>query len=160
MPKLFCVWWQKPWNWWKGSDRVKPTYLEKICCSAIIYKTHSAWTGLRSKAAIRDKIPATDGLNQGRTLGALTGVHFVWSDPTTFPVPWVSLSDSLQRAGLSPQRKGLGQRWNANIWGGNGNIPLLTLILLTWRIGWVPNNASKWQMGFNLAFKGLKIYFF
>jgi len=32
---------------------------------------------------------------------------------------------------------------------------LLTLILLTWRIGWAPNNASKWQMGFNSAFKGL-----
>jgi hypothetical protein len=32
----------------------------------------------------------------------------------------------------------------------------LTLILLTWRIWWVPNNASKWQMGFNSAFKGLR----
>ena len=32
----------------------------------------------------------------------------------------------------------------------------LTLILLTWKIGWAPNNASKWQMGFNLAFKGLR----
>jgi hypothetical protein len=32
----------------------------------------------------------------------------------------------------------------------------LTLILLTWRIGWAPNNASKWQMGFNLVFKGLR----
>jgi hypothetical protein len=32
----------------------------------------------------------------------------------------------------------------------------LTLILLTWRIWWTPNNASKWQMGFNSAFKGLK----
>jgi hypothetical protein len=31
----------------------------------------------------------------------------------------------------------------------------LTLILLTWRIWWVPNNASRWQMEFNLAFKGL-----
>jgi hypothetical protein len=31
----------------------------------------------------------------------------------------------------------------------------LTLILLMWRIGWVPNNTSKWQMGFNSAFKGL-----
>jgi len=30
----------------------------------------------------------------------------------------------------------------------------LTLILLTWRIRWAPNNAS-WQMGFNSAFKGL-----
>ena len=25
-----------------------------------------------------------------------------------------------------------------------------------WRIRWAPNNASKWQMGFNSAFKGLK----
>jgi hypothetical protein len=32
----------------------------------------------------------------------------------------------------------------------------LTLILLTWRIGWAPNNARKWQMGFNSAFKALK----
>jgi len=32
---------------------------------------------------------------------------------------------------------------------------LLTLILLTWRIWWAPNNASRWQMGFNWAFKGL-----
>jgi len=35
------------------------------------------------------------------------------------------------------------------------NVPELTLILLTWRIWWAPNNASKWQMGFNSAFKGL-----
>jgi len=34
-------------------------------------------------------------------------------------------------------------------------LPALTLILLTWRIGWAPNNASKWQMGFNSVFKGL-----
>ena len=32
----------------------------------------------------------------------------------------------------------------------------LTLILLTWRIWWAPNNASRLQMGFNLAFKRLK----
>jgi hypothetical protein len=32
---------------------------------------------------------------------------------------------------------------------------LLTLILLTWRIWWAPNNASRWQMEFNSAFKGL-----
>ena len=31
----------------------------------------------------------------------------------------------------------------------------LTLILLTWKIWWAPNNASKCQMGFNSAFKGL-----
>jgi len=31
----------------------------------------------------------------------------------------------------------------------------LTLTLLMWRIWWAPNNASKWQMEFDLAFKGL-----
>jgi len=34
---------------------------------------------------------------------------------------------------------------------------VLTLILLMWRIWWAPNNASKWLMGFNSAFKGLKL---
>jgi len=33
---------------------------------------------------------------------------------------------------------------------------ILTLILLTWRIWWAHNNASRWQMGFNLAFKRLR----
>ena len=33
-----------------------------------------------------------------------------------------------------------------------------TLILLKWRKWWSPNNASKWQMGFNSAFKGLTIF--
>ena len=27
--------------------------------------------------------------------------------------------------------------------------------LLTWKIWWAPNNASKWKMGFNSAFKGV-----
>ena len=31
----------------------------------------------------------------------------------------------------------------------------LTLYLLTWRLWWAPNNASKGQMEFNSAFKGL-----
>jgi hypothetical protein len=31
----------------------------------------------------------------------------------------------------------------------------LTLNPLTWKIWWAPNNASKWQMGFNSTFKGL-----
>ena len=35
------------------------------------------------------------------------------------------------------------------------NIMLLILILLTFRIWWAPNNACKWQMGFNSAFKRL-----
>ena len=34
----------------------------------------------------------------------------------------------------------------------------LTLILLTWRIWWAPNNACKWQMWFNSVFKGLINY--
>ena len=31
----------------------------------------------------------------------------------------------------------------------------ITLILLMWRIWWAPNNASRWQMWFNSAFKGV-----
>jgi len=31
----------------------------------------------------------------------------------------------------------------------------LTLKPLTWKIWWAPNNASRWQMRFNSAFKGL-----
>jgi len=37
---------------------------------------------------------------------------------------------------------------------------ILTLILLTWRIWRAPNNASRWQMGFNSAFKRLRLYIF
>ena len=33
---------------------------------------------------------------------------------------------------------------------------LLTVTLLMWRIWWAPTNASKWQMGFNSVFKGLR----
>ena len=36
----------------------------------------------------------------------------------------------------------------------------LLFYLLTCRIWWAPNNASKGQMGFNSAFKGLKLYLF
>jgi hypothetical protein len=39
----------------------------------------------------------------------------------------------------------------------NTHSPSLTLTLLTWRIWWDPNNASKWQVGFNSTCKGLKI---
>jgi hypothetical protein len=38
----------------------------------------------------------------------------------------------------------------------NGQLPVLTLNLLTSTIVAPPINASKWQMGFNSAFKGLK----
>ena len=42
-----------------------------------------------------------------------------------------------------------------NLWQISVQIQILTLILLTWRIWWAPNNANKWQMGLNSAFKGL-----
>jgi hypothetical protein len=32
----------------------------------------------------------------------------------------------------------------------------LTLTLLTWGICWAPNSASRWKVGFNWAFKGLR----
>ena len=39
---------------------------------------------------------------------------------------------------------------------GKRGVCVLTLFLLTWRIWWAPNKANKWQMEFNLAFKGLR----
>jgi len=36
---------------------------------------------------------------------------------------------------------------------------ILTLTVLSWRIWWAPNNASKWQVGFNSAFEGLTAVF-
>ena len=33
----------------------------------------------------------------------------------------------------------------------------LTLTLLTWRLCWASNNVRRWQMGFNLASRSLKI---
>jgi hypothetical protein len=48
--------------------------------------------------------------------------------------------------------------WKHHHWCGCGHCKAwthLTLILLTWNIGWAPNNARKWQMEFNLVFKGL-----
>ena len=35
----------------------------------------------------------------------------------------------------------------------------LTLILLTWRIWWAPNNTTKWHIGFNSTFKGLRSFY-
>ena len=34
----------------------------------------------------------------------------------------------------------------------------LTLTLLMWTIWRAPTNASKWRMGFNSAFKGLRLF--
>jgi hypothetical protein len=35
---------------------------------------------------------------------------------------------------------------------------ILTHNPLTWKIWWAPNNACRWQMGFNPAFKGFNMY--
>ena len=40
-------------------------------------------------------------------------------------------------------------------WPVNSPTATLALILLMWKIWWAPNNASKWQMRFYSAFKGL-----
>jgi len=37
--------------------------------------------------------------------------------------------------------------------------PVILTLILMWRIWWAPNNDRKWQMGFNLVFKGLKHFF-
>ena len=74
----------------------------------------------------------------------------------------VSYNASKWQMGFNLAFKGLNKLWINKI---NIVLPVskrdvvqtlvLTLILLTWSIGWAPNNASKWQMGFNWAFKVL-----
>jgi len=45
----------------------------------------------------------------------------------------------------------------SDFWTGRfSTIHILTLTLLTWRIWWALNNASKWQMRFNSAFNELR----
>jgi hypothetical protein len=41
------------------------------------------------------------------------------------------------------------------VFGGEKVLLVLTLILRMWKKWWTHNNASKWQMEFNSAFKGL-----
>jgi hypothetical protein len=41
-----------------------------------------------------------------------------------------------------------------------GHSIFLTLILPMWRLWWAPNNASKWQMEFNSALKGLSSFIY
>ena len=55
---------------------------------------------------------------------------------------------------------GLPSTWNSSAPTAQSRAPTLTLILLMWRIGWAPNNASRWQMEFNSAFKELTRQFF
>jgi hypothetical protein len=52
----------------------------------------------------------------------------------------------------------LRERYHFGDPGVDGRI-ILTLILLTWTIWRAPTNASKWRMGFNSAFKGLRLIF-
>jgi hypothetical protein len=47
--------------------------------------------------------------------------------------------------------------WMFHKWAPLQSKRCLTLILVTWSIGCAPSIASKWQMGFNLAFKGLSV---
>jgi len=57
---------------------------------------------------------------------------------------------------LSPRVPANHLRFVTAMWGEKW---VLTLNPLTWKIWWAPNNASKWQMGFNPAYKGLKTNF-
>ena len=65
----------------------------------------------------------------------------------------VNHESHMQRRGIErrPPRVQVGD-WPSEPWHRS-----LTLILLTCRIWWVLNNASRWQMGFNSAFKGLRL---
>ena len=64
--------------------------------------------------------------------------------------PTISVSERLQVNALDRAAIGIGLLASCKI--NHYNIMFLTLTLLKWRIWRVPNNASRWQMGFNLVF--------
>jgi hypothetical protein len=69
-----------------------------------------------------------------------------------------SLTERCEWVDISTWKAERGKRIETMIWRTSmicTRWQILTLYLLTWRIWWAPNNTSKWQMGFNSAFKGL-----
>ena len=78
-----------------------------------------------------------------------------WRQQQPFNWCWVSTYSKVLYSGIwviSSRDSQLRRRTAHCSYTGTTN---LTLILLTRRIWWAHNNASKWQMGFNSAFKGL-----
>ena len=80
-----------------------------------------------------------------RNITLSDNLHYSWSFRLL-----LMMADSLGTAAISICHLSLSTCFNS------ASLGYLTLILLTWRIWLTPNNASKWQMGFNSAFKGLK----
>ena len=80
-----------------------------------------------------------------------------WSGRRVKLTTYLFVSSFIHSDNLSYDRRVLHRvRSNASSFNFQYLLVSLTLILLMWRIWWAPNNASKWQMGFNSAFKGLK----
>jgi len=72
---------------------------------------------------------------------------FVWISEQTENLPWLIFITEVESAYCAIRAGCFTQIPFVFKW--------LTLILLMCRIWWAPNNASKWQMGFNSAFKWL-----
>ena len=72
------------------------------------------------------------------------------NNPCNITVRWYSFTNIMTNS--FRQRGLLAESW-CIMW-----CRILILILLTWRIWWAPNNASKWQMRFNSAFKRLSYH--
>jgi hypothetical protein len=85
------------------------------------------------------------------SLSLLSAVNSLWEVPTLKVCVMSSnydyCSKTQQHGSASRDQNVQYTRQKPHIW--------LALILLMWRIGWAPNNASRWQIGFNSAFKGL-----
>jgi hypothetical protein len=97
----------------------------------------------RSWRVGEEKIPWLHGVLP-RTLQPVTSCFTDY--PTPAPLPWYKV----MRINC---RKESERVWR-NLLARTALYQPLTLILLTWRIWWAPNNASKWQMGFNWRLEG------
>ena len=111
------------------------------CCCCCRHRINTAWVAYMEAASYAS---ATFAVSSVRNLEHAFCVWWIFysrsselSDPDSLPEDCACASH-IDRCSRQQVRRGL------------------TLILLTWRIWWAPNNASRWQMGFNSACKGLR----
>jgi len=122
-------------RWWALSISIK--------CRLAVYLWHKKWLALIYTRLLMGSASPISTLRKGRTI-------------IQFPRPLTNFHGILVSIHVSVEdlRKQIFDKWKTAA----VTFPLrnLTLNPLTWKTWWAPNNASRWQMGFNSAFKGLK----
>jgi len=158
--RLFCSTNRQIWSdWgWKSSETTEVFWKKKVIfCTDLEQMFNRTATDLDTLlTTAQHRLPfefkstglQPDGCCCLRNRGNMILFRIGISPPLTTMVRWDGTGQWLGLPGHRTSHK-----WTSSY------ATTLTLILLTWRIWWAPNNASKWQIGFNSAFKGIKPWF-